>query len=91
MNKHIQIRNVSDSLHRKLKIRATEKGLSLSAYLLRELERLVAFPTFEELIELKREAKRPMVTEIFAEIRQQGPVKPEIPVADMVRMERENR
>jgi len=36
----IQIRNVSDDLHRLLKARAATEGMSLSDYLLRELRQL---------------------------------------------------
>jgi antitoxin FitA len=46
---HIQIRNVPPELHRKLKARAAEHGLTLSEYLLREAERTVEQPTIEEL------------------------------------------
>jgi plasmid stability protein len=46
---HIQIRNVPPDLHRKLKARAAELGLTLSEYLLREAERAVEKPTVEEL------------------------------------------
>lgn len=40
MSKMIQIRNVPDQLHRKLKVRAAEQGVSLSDYLLAELRRV---------------------------------------------------
>jgi plasmid stability protein len=46
---HIQIRNVPPGLHRKLKARAAEAGLTLSDYLLREVERTASRPTIEEL------------------------------------------
>ena len=46
---HIQIRNVPPDLHRKLKARAAERGLTLSEYLLREAERSIEKPTIEEL------------------------------------------
>jgi plasmid stability protein len=46
---HIQIRNVPPELHRKLKSRAAESGLTLSDYLLRIAERTAARPTIEEL------------------------------------------
>jgi hypothetical protein len=36
----VQIRNVTDSLHRKLEARAADSGRTLSDYLLAELERL---------------------------------------------------
>jgi plasmid stability protein len=47
----IQIRNVPDDLHRRLKMRAAEKGMSLSDYLLRLAEREVGRPTIAELSE----------------------------------------
>jgi antitoxin FitA len=51
MSSTIQIRNVPDGIHRKLKSRATLAGLSLSDYLLRELRRSLDRPTREELLE----------------------------------------
>jgi len=45
----IQIRNVPEALHRKLKVRAAMEGLSLSDFLLREIERTAARPSPEEL------------------------------------------
>jgi len=50
MSKMIQIRNVPDALHRKLKSRAAESGQTLSDYLLAEVERLAARPTRDELL-----------------------------------------
>jgi plasmid stability protein len=50
MSKMIQIRNVPDALHRKLKVRAAASGQTLSDYLLREMERLAARPTREEML-----------------------------------------
>jgi plasmid stability protein len=41
----VHIRNVPDTLHRKLKVRAADSGQTLSHYLLAELERLAARPT----------------------------------------------
>jgi plasmid stability protein len=49
MSKMVEIRNVPDALHRKLKTRAAESGQTLSDYLLNELERLAARPTREEM------------------------------------------
>jgi plasmid stability protein len=49
MSKMVQIRNMPDGLHRILKTRAATAGLSLSDYLLRELEQVVQYPTVEEL------------------------------------------
>lgn len=50
MSKMVQIRNVPDALHRKLKARALTSGQTLSDYLLAELERLAARPTREEML-----------------------------------------
>ena len=55
MSKMIQVRNVPDDLHRTLKVRAAEQGLSLSDYILRELEATVAQPTLPELMDWLRE------------------------------------
>ena len=49
MSKMVQIRNVPDSLHRKLKARAADAGQTLSDYLMAELERLAARPTRDEM------------------------------------------
>jgi antitoxin FitA len=38
MSKMIQIRNVPDELHRTLKVRAAQAGMTLSDYLLSEIE-----------------------------------------------------
>jgi plasmid stability protein len=50
MSKMIQVRNVPDALHRKLKVRAAEAGQTLSDYLLAELERQAARPTRDEML-----------------------------------------
>ena len=50
MSRMIQIRNVPDALHRKLKARAATSGQTLSDYLLVEVERLAARPTREEML-----------------------------------------
>lgn len=51
MPKTIQVRNVPDRLHRKLKSRAATEGLSLSDFVLREMEQLAERPTPRELAE----------------------------------------
>ena len=51
MSKMIQIRNVPDELHRKLKVRAAERGMTLSDYLLAEVEEIADRPTLSELME----------------------------------------
>ena len=45
----IQIRNVPEETHRRLKARAAIEGMSMSDYILRELRRLTAKPTIQEL------------------------------------------
>jgi plasmid stability protein len=47
----VQIRNVPDELHRKLKARAALSGMSISEYLLRDLERSLERPTRAELLQ----------------------------------------
>jgi plasmid stability protein len=46
----VQIRNVPDELHRKLKSRAALAGMSISDYLLREIEHSLERPTKDELL-----------------------------------------
>ena len=45
----IQIRNVPDTLHRKIKSRAALAGMSLSDYLLNEIRQVAERPTLDEL------------------------------------------
>jgi antitoxin FitA len=54
MSKMIQVRNVPDQLHRKLKVRAAEQGVSLSDYILAELRRLTERMSPRELAERAR-------------------------------------
>jgi plasmid stability protein len=54
----IQIRNVPDDLHRRLKARAAEEGMTLSDYLLRMAEREAELPTLAELSERIRSRGR---------------------------------
>ena len=51
MPKMIQIRNVPDDLHRKLKVRAAQMGMTLSDYLLSEVEKVAEKPTMREWLE----------------------------------------
>jgi len=48
MSRHLQIRNVPDDLHRRLKARAALIGMSLTEYLLREIKAVADRPTLEE-------------------------------------------
>jgi len=59
MSKMIQLRNVPDALHRKLKARAAMEGMSLSDYLTLEARKISERPTMAEM--RKRLAKRPVL------------------------------
>jgi plasmid stability protein len=72
----VQIRNVPDPLHRKLKSRAADAGQTLSDYLLAELERL---------------AVRPARAEMLARIHSRKRVTLKTPAAVVIREERESR
>ena len=76
MTTMIQIRNVSDSLHRRLKARAAMEGVSMSRYVLREVERALARPSRQELLQA---------------IREQPEVALDRSPADVLREERERR
>lgn len=73
MAKMLQIRNVPDRRHRLAKVRAAAAGLSLSDYLLGELTKSLAQPTFAEVLErLPKFAGelRPAIAAILREERQ---------------------
>jgi plasmid stability protein len=76
MSTMIQIRNVPEALHRRLKSRAALAGMSLSDYLLKEIREVADRPTLDEL--RARLQSRPAVT---------PPVAP----AEAVRAERDRR
>lgn len=76
MSTMIQIRNVPDTLHRRLKSRAALAGMSLSEYLLRELRTV---------------AERPTVEELRARLHERSSIAPSIPPAEAVRAERDRR
>jgi antitoxin FitA len=72
----IQIRNVPDPLHRRLKSRAALAGMSLSDYLLNEIQEMAERPTRDEL--RARLASRPGVM-------------PSVAPAEAVRAERDRQ
>ena len=76
MSTMIQIRNVPDALHRRLKSRAALAGMSLSEYLLQQIRDVAERPTMEEL--RARLARRPTVAL-------------SVDTADAVRAERDSR
>jgi antitoxin FitA len=54
MSSLIQVRNVPEDLHRRLKARAAMEGLSMSEYVLREIRRALDRPTRQEVIDRLR-------------------------------------
>jgi len=54
MGKLVQVRDVPDEVHRTLKARAAESGVSLSEYLRAELTRLASLPTPGEVMQRLR-------------------------------------
>lgn len=76
MSKMIQLRHVPDDLHRRLKARAAQEGLSLSDFLIREARKI---------------AERPTTAEIQARLARRAPVILRESAATAVRLEREAR
>jgi plasmid stability protein len=74
MDVMIQIRNVPEALHRRLKSRAALAGMSLSDYLLSEIRQV---------------AERPTIVELRARLRGRAETTPSISPADAVRAERD--
>ena len=74
MSKMIQIRNVPDSLHRKLKARAAIEGMTLSDYL---------------LAEMRHSSDRPSLRELQERLNKRRTISTMVPPADAVRQERE--
>ena len=68
MSKMIQVRNVPDEVHREAKARAARAGLSLSDFLLRELERALSVPPVEEVLARIAARERLELSESPAEI-----------------------
>jgi antitoxin FitA len=75
MSKMIQIRNVPETVHRRLKAHAALEGMSLSEYL---------------LAEIRRTAERPSLSEMKQRLAQRAPVKLEVSAAEAVREERDS-
>jgi plasmid stability protein len=74
MSTMIQIRNVPDSLHRRLKARAALAGMSLSDYLLAEIRQVAEQPTLEEM---------------RARLERRSPVTPSIDLVEAIREQRD--
>jgi antitoxin FitA len=76
MPKMIQIRNVPETVHRRLKSRAALEGLSLSEFLLKEIEQV---------------AERPSLKELAERLTARTPVKYKIAPSQILRQERARR
>jgi plasmid stability protein len=70
MSKMIQIRNVPDEVHRRLKLRAVEEGVTLSDLLAREARQL---------------ADRPSLAQMRARLLRRSRVASPVPAAQLVR------
>ena len=64
---HNDRRVTADDVHREVKARAARAGMSLSDYLLREVETLVKAPTVDDVLERVSSRKRPRLSETPAE------------------------
>lgn len=73
---HIQIRDVPESLHRRLKARAAMEGVSMSQFLVWQIERALARPSRRETLDA---------------IRREPPVVLDPAPADVLRQERDAR
>jgi plasmid stability protein len=76
MSVMIQIRNVPDALHRRLKSRAALAGMSLSDFL---------------LAQIREAAERPTLDELRARLEQRPKITPSVPPAAAIRAERDRR
>ncbi|CAN5131985.1 antitoxin [soil metagenome] len=66
--KLVQIRNVPDEVHRRLKARAAMEGRSLSELALAELTRSLERPTRRELVERVQARERAAVSQSPADV-----------------------
>ena len=57
MSKMIQVRDVPEQVHGKLKARAAREGISLSDFIKRELQRITERPSMQEWLERAQEVK----------------------------------
>lgn len=76
VSKMLQVRNVPDDLHAELRRRAADAGMSLSDYVLRELERV---------------ADRSPMAEVFARSAAHRVRMPADEVVEAIRAERDSR
>ncbi len=75
MNKHVQIRNLPAATHKKLKVRAAEKGMTITDYVKRLIDHDLAKPDWSE---------------IAARVRAMPPLELPETSAEMIRHERDS-
>ena len=68
----IQIRNVPTATHRRLKARAALEGVSMSQFVLRQIEKGLETPSRQELLARIRELPEPRLDETPADILRQA-------------------
>ncbi len=76
MNKMIQVRNLSPELHKKVKIRVAEEGMTITDW----VESLIV-----------REISKPSMKDIYARLRARKPLNLSPSAAEMIREDRDNR
>jgi antitoxin FitA len=76
MSKMIQIRNVPDDVHRKLKVRAAQEGTTLSDFL---------------LAEIRAAAEQPSMAELLERLASQPAFDPDVSSAELIRRDRDAR
>jgi len=74
--KMVQIRNVPEEFHRRLKVRSATEGMSMSDYVLREVGKALDRPTRHEVLE---------------RLRTRPPRRLKPSAAEVIRAERETR
>jgi plasmid stability protein len=70
----VQIRNVPEQLHRELKVRAAQSGMTLSDYLLAEIRDLAVRPTMHQWLD---------------EVSRREPVQTSLTSSEAIHLERE--
>ena len=76
MNKMIQVRNLKPELHKKVKIRATEEGVTITDWVTKIIENELARPTMKE---------------VYARLKTRTRVHLSPSAVEMVRDDRDNR
>jgi antitoxin FitA len=68
MNKHVQIRNLPEATHRKLKTRAASRGMTITDYVKDLVDQDLAFPSNAEIVERLRKLPQVDIGDTAAEM-----------------------